>query len=100
MPRKNNLHLQAPESNAGRENCSKKLAKRVGISGQSARIQAITEKLYRKPYRQNPFTGHGLALSLEEAFCTIGHEQTLELFEKSDLDVLANRVSLYVFCID
>ena len=94
MPSENNFYLPIPELKADIESYSKKLAERVGVPKQSARIQGITEKLYRKPYCQNPFTGHGLALSLEEAFCNLGKDEALGLFEKTDLDALANRVSL------
>lgn len=95
MRQNDNLYLPVPEFKADIESYSKKLAELFGIPEQSDRIQAITEKLYLKHYYcQRPFTGHGLALSLEEACCNLGRTQALDLFEKSDLDILANRVSL------
>ncbi|MDD2772510.1 MAG: hypothetical protein PHP45_02325 [Elusimicrobiales bacterium] len=94
MQQHDNLYLPVTESKTDLESYSKKLAGLFGIPKQTDRIQAIMEKLYHKHYCQRPFTGQGLALSLEEAFCNLGRTQALDLFEKSDLDMLANHVSL------
>ena len=94
MQRKDNSYLPVPTSKTDIVSYAEKLADRFNIPNHASRIKAITEKLYLKPYCQQQFTGYGLSLSLEEAFYNLSPEQALSLFEKTDLDVLANRVSL------